>query len=105
MDKEVYMTQENPVEQRAVPEQMESAGVNKDIGPDKPKISNNIKTGIRLILLLLIFIAAVQLYFAIQEVIRLWIADQFIPLVNGVYYLLVIAGGIWLIRETFIRGN
>jgi hypothetical protein len=47
----------------------------------------------------------VQLYFTVQDVIRLWIADQFIPLVNGVYYLLVIAGGIWLIRETFIRGN
>ena len=99
------MTQETPMEQRAVPEQMERAIVNKGTGADKTKISNDIKTGIRLIILLLIFIAAVHLYFTIQEVIRLWIADQFIPLVNGVYYLLVIAGGIWLIRETFIRGN
>jgi hypothetical protein len=99
------MTQETPMEQRAVPEQMERAGVNKNTGADTPKISNDIKTGIRFIILLLIFIAAVQLYFTVQDVIRLWIADQFIPLVNGVYYLLVIAGGIWLIRETFIRGN
>lgn len=56
-------------------------------------------TGLRLIVLLLVFIAAVQIYFSIQGVIGMWVADQFIPLVNAVYYLAVIIGGIWLLRD------
>lgn len=53
--------------------------------------------GLRLIVLLLVLIAAVQLYFTIQGVIALWVADQFIPLVNAIYYIVVIIGGIWLL--------
>ena len=65
----------------------------------KGKTGFDFMTGLRLIVLLLVFIAAVQIYFSIQGVIGMWVADQFIPLINAVYYLAVIIGGIWLLRN------
>lgn len=49
-----------------------------------------------------VLIAAFQLYFTIQELIRTWISDQFVPIASAVYYLAVIIVGVWLIRE-YIR--
>jgi len=51
---------------------------------------------------LFVLIATFQLYFVIQELIRTWISDQFVPIVSAVYYIIVIAGGVWLIRD-YIR--
>ena len=51
---------------------------------------------------LFILIAAFQLYFVIQELIRTWISDQFVPVVSALYYITIIAVGIWLLRE-YIR--
>lgn len=48
---------------------------------------------------LFVLIAAFQLYFTIQELIRTWISDQFVPIASAVYYLAVIIVGVWLIRE------
>jgi uncharacterized membrane protein YqjE len=64
----------------------------------REKTRNELMTGLRLIVLLLVLIAAVQFYFSIQGVIGMWVSYQFIPLVNAVYYLAVIIGGIWLLR-------
>ena len=49
-----------------------------------------------------VFIAAFQLYLTIQDLIRTWISDQFVPIFSAVYYVAVIVVGIWLIRE-YIR--
>lgn len=51
---------------------------------------------------LFVLIATFQLYFVIQELIRTWISDQFVPIVSAVYYIIVIASGVWLIRD-YIR--
>jgi uncharacterized membrane protein len=51
---------------------------------------------------LFILIAAFQLYFTIQDLIRTWVSDQFVPVISAVYYLVVIIVGIWLLRE-YIR--
>jgi uncharacterized membrane protein YqjE len=67
------------------------------------KTVSEFMTGLRLIVLLLILIAAVQLYFTIQGVIGMWVAYQFIPAVNAVYYLVVIIGGIWLLRDVLAK--
>jgi hypothetical protein len=64
----------------------------------REKARNELMTGLRLIVLLLVLIAAVQFYFSIQGVIGMWVSYQFIPLVNAVYYLAVIIGGVWLLR-------
>jgi len=45
-----------------------------------------------------VLIAAFQLYFLLQDLIRTWISDQFVPLFSACYYLAVIIVGIWLIR-------
>jgi hypothetical protein len=49
-----------------------------------------------------VLIATFQLYFVIQELIRTWISDQFVPIVSAVYYTAVIVVGVWLIRD-YIR--
>lgn len=51
---------------------------------------------------LFILIAAFQLYFVIQELIRTWISDQFVPVVSALYYIIIIVVGIWLLRD-YIR--
>jgi hypothetical protein len=49
-----------------------------------------------------VLIAAFQLYFTIQDLIRTWISDQFVPVVSASYYVAVIIVGVWLIRD-YIR--
>jgi len=56
------------------------------------------------IVLLFVFIAALQLYFTIQDIIRTWISDQFVPLFKAAYYIVIISVGIWLIRD-YIRSR
>lgn len=77
-------------------------GTGPGTGPEKTGTVKqggfDIMLGLRLILLLIVMIAAVQLYFSVQGVISTWVASEFIPLVNTVYYIVVIAGGIWLLR-------
>lgn len=49
-----------------------------------------------------VLIATFQLYFIIQDLIRTWVSDQFVPAVSAIYYLAVIIVGIWLLRD-YIR--
>ena len=37
-----------------------------------------------------------------QEVIRTWISDQYVPVINPAYYIVIILIGIWLTRD-YIR--
>ncbi len=67
------------------------------------KKSGNDWLGLAYIIIgIFVLIAAFQLYFVIQELIRTWISDQFVPVVSAVYYVAVIAGGVWLLRD-YIR--
>jgi hypothetical protein len=51
-----------------------------------------------MIIALFVLIAAFQLYFTIQDLIRTWISDQFVPVFSACYYVVVIVIGVWLIR-------
>jgi hypothetical protein len=79
----------------------------EDPMPNNPKTAEK-KSGndwlglVYIIIGLFVLIATFQLYFVIQELIRTWISDQFVPIVSAVYYIIVIAGGVWLIRD-YIR--
>jgi multisubunit Na+/H+ antiporter MnhB subunit len=53
--------------------------------------------GLYAILFLIILIAALQLYFSVQQFISTWFSDEFIPVFNTLYYLAVVVGGIYLI--------
>jgi hypothetical protein len=78
--------------------------------PGNPKANqqSEVKTlfiqGLYAILFLFILIAALQLYFSIQEFIRVWFSEEYIPIANSIYYILVIAGGIYLILS-YIRSK
>jgi hypothetical protein len=69
-------------------------------GP-KPRISEDTLNLFRIILCLALLFPIIQLYFTIPSAISMWVADQFVPFVNMVYFIIVIAGGIWLLRYTF----
>jgi hypothetical protein len=67
------------------------------------KKSGNDLLGLAYIIIgIFVLIAAFQLYFVIQELIRTWISDQFVPIVSAVYYLAVIVVGVWLLHD-YIR--
>ena len=55
------------------------------------------------IILLFVFIAAFQLYFTMQDIIRTWISNDFVPVFNAGYYIIIIVVGIWLIRDYIKR--
>ncbi len=55
------------------------------------------------IILLFVFIAAFQLYFTMQDIIRTWISNAFVPVFNAGYYIIIIVVGIWLIRDYIKR--
>ena len=69
--------------------------------PDK-KPGNEWLGIVYMIVGLFVLIAAFQLYFTAQELIRTWFSDQFVPVVSAFYYLVVIVVGVWLIRD-YIR--
>jgi hypothetical protein len=60
--------------------------------------------GLYAILFLIILIAALQLYFSIQMFISTWFSYDYIPIVNSIYFLFIIVGGIYLIFS-FIRSK
>ncbi len=57
------------------------------------------------IVLILVLFATMQLYFTVQEAIRYWVADQYVPLANGAFYLLVVVGGVYLVSRLIRRGS
>lgn len=67
----------------------------------KPRISEDTLNLFRIIIGLALVFPIAQLYFTIPAAISMWVADQFVPFVNMIYFILVIIGGIWLIRYTF----
>jgi hypothetical protein len=76
--------------------------VTKEPKPGEKKPGNDWLGLVYIIIGTFVLIAAFQLYFTIQELIRTWISDQFVPLVSAVYYAAVIVVGVWLIRD-YIR--
>ena len=62
-------------------------------------------TGLAGIGLLLVLFATLQLYLAVQEAVRYWVADPYVPLVNGAFYIAVIAGGVYLVLRLLRKGG
>ena len=70
-------------------------------GRSIPRFSEDTLNLFRMIIGLALLVPAIQLYFTIPSIVSMWVADQYVPAVNGVYFLAIIIGGIWLIRYTF----
>jgi len=60
--------------------------------------------GLAGIILILVLFATLQLYFAVQQTIRYWVAESYVPLANGAFFLLVIFGGVFLVLRLLRRG-
>lgn len=74
-----------------------------DLKPKEKKTGND-WLGLAYVLIgIFILIAALQLYFTIQDLIRTWFSDQFVPVVLAIYYIIIIAIGVWLIRDYLRR--
>jgi len=50
---------------------------------------------------LIILVAGFQLFIVIMQLINTWIADQFVPVFTAAFDVILIVGGIWLIRNYF----
>jgi hypothetical protein len=74
----------------------------KDPKPAEKKSGNDLLGLAYVVIGIFVLIAAFQLYFTIQDLIRTWFSDQFVPVISSVYYVAVIVAGVWLIRE-YIR--
>jgi hypothetical protein len=48
---------------------------------------------------LIILVAAFQLFIIVMQLINTWIADQFVPVLSAAVDVIIIVGGIWLIRN------
>ena len=76
-------------------------GVKEGSDRTTPRFSEDTLNLFRMIIGLALLVPAIQLYFSIPSIVSMWVADQYVPAVNGVYFLAIIIGGIWLIRYTF----
>jgi hypothetical protein len=50
---------------------------------------------------LIILVAGFQLFIIVMQLINTWIADQFVPVLTAAVDVIIIVGGIWLIRNYF----
>jgi hypothetical protein len=70
-------------------------------GRAKTDIWDTVRGALAGVLLILVFLATLQLYFAVQEFIRTWFADEYVPIFNAVFFLCVIGGSLFAIRRYF----
>ncbi|OPX63163.1 MULTISPECIES: hypothetical protein [unclassified Methanoregula] len=50
-----------------------------------------------------IVIAGFQLFFTVMQLINTWIADELVPVFTAAFDIILIVGGIWLIRKYFLK--
>jgi len=57
-------------------------------------------SGLAIVVLgLVIVFAGFQLFFTVMQLINTWIADELVPVFTAAFDIIIIAGGIWLIRK------
>jgi hypothetical protein len=93
-------SEDNPMEKPENPYYIPPTGtpVIKDPKTAEKKPGSDWLSVVYMIIALFVLIAAFQLYFTIQDLIRTWISDQFVPVFSACYYVAVIVTGVWLIR-------
>jgi len=72
-------------------------------GRAKTDIWDTVRGALAGVLLILVFLATLQLYFAVQEFIRTWFADEYVPIFNAAFYICVIGGSLFAIRRYLVR--
>jgi len=82
-------------EQNEVKTSMSKAGIRK------PIFSEDTLNLIRILICFALVFPAFQLYFTIPAAISMWVAEQYVPFFNMLYFTAIILIGLWLLRYTF----
>jgi hypothetical protein len=48
-------------------------------------------------ILVIVFVALLQLYFSIQQAIALWFSTEYIPILQSAFFIVVIAVGLYIV--------
>lgn len=61
------------------------------------------KKGLFVLVSIFIVLAAFGLYFSVNNIIDMWVEDQYVPMVQTIYYIAVIALGIYLMKSYLLK--
>jgi hypothetical protein len=84
-------------------EEAEASPVDQGGRSGKQAYFDMLQKGLYGILLLLVLVAAIQLYFSVQEIISSWLEEEWVPVFNSIYYLAVIGLGLYLIKRHAVK--
>jgi hypothetical protein len=62
-----------------------------------------VRTSIYGIALLLVLISTMQLYFSIQSALGIWFEEDYVPVLQSLYFLMVASGGLYIVRGALKR--
>lgn len=68
----------------------------------KSKMEDAFRTGLLIVLLLVMFLGLMRAYIALDEAIALWFLDQYVPLMQALFSLAIVGLAAWLIRAYVI---
>ncbi len=63
------------------------------------------KKGLFILVNIFIVLAAFGLYFSVNDIIDRWVEYQYVPLVQTIYYIAVIALGLYLMKIYVLKNN
>jgi hypothetical protein len=98
---------QEPENAYTIPKEIPVTNNSNDPNNPKPAEKKNNKEWLGVVYMivgLFVLIATFQLYFTLQDLIRTWVSDQFVPVVSAIYYFVVIVVGVWLLRE-YVRNQ
>ncbi len=61
------------------------------------------RKGLFILISIFIVLAAFGLYFSVNSIIDTWVEDQYVPVVQTIYYIAVIALGIYLMNAYLLK--
>lgn len=67
------------------------------------ELDSYFKKGLFILVSVFIVLAAFGLYFSVNSIIDMWVEDQYVPVVQTIYYIAVIALGIYLMNSYLLK--
>ena len=74
-----------------------------EIENKKTTMEQYFRQGAFVILMLLVLFATFQLYFALENTIRIWFEYQYIPIFRALYNIAILAISLYLIVHYFVK--
>lgn len=67
------------------------------------ELDSYFKKGLFILVGIFVVLAAFGLYFSVNNIIDMWVEDQYVPVVQTIYYIAVIALGIYLMKSYLLK--